>query len=195
MKLLRLVPVLVIGAFLSLLPTPAAAQYRRPPARHQAWEHAYEFTPYLTFNQFDPAAALDDDLGVGLRFGYLYTPNHEIEFNVDAVTTNDSFFTFEKVDITNVQAAYVYNFTKRDVVPYLTAGLGFKTIHDDALGSETDLSEGIGGGVRFFLGRALFFRVEGRRDRFKGDGRVFVNGQYFYTNQLMLGLGWRVGAP
>ncbi|HEX9428495.1 MAG TPA: outer membrane beta-barrel protein [Candidatus Polarisedimenticolia bacterium] len=195
MKPVRFLPLLGICALLQLVPAPAMAQYRRPPARRQNWEHAYEFTPNLTFNHFDDSAFLDDEVGVGFRFGYLYTPNHEIEFLADGVSTNDSTFTFEKVDINNFQAAYVYNFTKRDVVPYVTAGLGFKHTHDDTLGSETDLSEGVGGGVRFFIGRALYFRVEGRRDRFKGSGHVYADGEYFYTNQLMLGLGWRIGAP
>src|SRR3989442_15135579 len=91
MRLQRLAPILAALVLLPGSATPARAQYRRPyPMRR--YEHAYEFTGYLTLNQFQSKTALDDDLGAGFRFGYLYTPHHEIEFLLDGVSTTGSVF-------------------------------------------------------------------------------------------------------
>ncbi len=188
--------------FAPCLATAARAQYRRPypyPARR--YEHAYEFTPYITFNHFQDKTSLDDDFGAGVRFGYLYTPHHEIEFLLDGVSTRGAVFDTtgvfvgnSHVDLTNFQVAYVYNFTKRDVVPYFTAGVGFVHTHDDLLGNETDGVFGLGGGVRFFLGRALYARFEARNNYFRGKDVAF--GREDFTNSVFaFGIGWRIGVP
>lgn len=192
MRLQRLLPVAVALVLVPAFIPEAHAQgrYRRPIA-----EHAYEFSFLLSFNTFQDKEEIDDDLGFGARFGYLYTPNHEIEFLINDVSTNDSIFTSDTVDVTDYQAAYVYNFTKRDVVPYLTAGLGFMHVDDRDLGTETDGELGLGGGVRFFLGRAFYARLELRRNYFEGDGRVFADGENFHHTQFAFGFGWRIGAP
>ncbi len=192
MRLQRLLPVLLALALAPALAPEARAQgrYRRP-----MFEHAYELNPYLSLNQFQSKTELNDELGVGFRFGYLYTPNHEIEFLLNDVSTNDTFFTTDTVDVTDFQVAYVYNFTKRDVVPYLTAGVGFVHTDDHDLGTETDLAEALGFGVRFFLGRAFYARFEARANFFKGRGTVYNDGENFQNNQYAFGVGWRFGAP
>jgi opacity protein-like surface antigen len=183
-----------LGLALSVfLATHALAQYRTPP--RQPYKHGYEFSSYLTFNQFESKTDLDDEVGVGVRFGYLYTPHHEIEFLLNGVSTNDSFVTSDNVDITDFQVAYVYNFTKKDVVPYLTIGVGFVHTEDDFLGSESDGALGLGGGVRFFLGKAFYARVEYRANFFKGQGDVYLDNEDFTNTQFAFGVGWRLGAP
>ncbi len=194
MRLQRLVPALIVFALASAMAAPALAQYRRP-YRTRTFEHGYEWSFLPTFTQFQSKEDLDDDFGFGARFGYLYTPHHEIEFLWSNVSTNDSFFTSDHVDLNNFQVAYVYNFTKRDVVPYLTAALGFLHTDDHDLGTETDFDSSLGGGVRFFLGRAVYVRFEGKREFFKGDGRVFADGERFHHDEISFGIGWRLGAP
>ncbi len=183
-----------LGLLLSVsLASPVLAQYSRP--SRQPYQHGYEFSPYLTFNQFQDKALLDDELGVGVRFGYLYTPHHEIEFLLNSVSTNDSIDPSINVDVTDFQVAYVYNFTKKDVVPYLTAGVGFVHTKDDFLGSETNGALGLGAGIRFFMGRAFYARFEYRKNFFEGSGDVYADNENFVNSQFAFGVGWRFGAP
>src|SRR6266849_5601090 len=102
MRVQRLLPVLVAFGLLPALATPAMAQRAY---RSRSMEHGSEFSPYLTFNQFQSKAELDDEFGAGFRFGYLYTPHHEIEFMLNSVSTKDSVFTSDNVDLTNLQVA------------------------------------------------------------------------------------------
>jgi len=193
MRLQRLLPALVAFVLVPASAAPVLAQYRRPV--RQSFMRGYELNPYITLNQYQDKTQLDDEIGVGFRFGYLYTPNHEIEFLLNSVTTNDSVFTSDNVTVTDFQLAYVYNFTKRDVVPYVTAGVGFVHTRDDDLGTESDFETALGGGVRFFLGRAFFARIEARRNFFTGRGRVYGDGEDFHNDEFAFGVGWRFGAP
>jgi hypothetical protein len=157
---------------------------------------AYEFGAYLTFNDFGSRMELDDDSGAGVRFGYLYNPNHEIEFLFNSVTADDSLNFGESADVQNLQVAYVFNFSDRQVIPYLTAGLGLLHTDDSDpfLGSETDPVLGLGGGVRFFLGRVTYARFEMRANFFEGDGQVYANGVDFSFKEIAFGIGWRFPA-
>jgi len=139
---------------------------------------------------------LKDDTGAGFRFGYLFNPHHEIEFMYNGVTADDSDqvnFPGEKADISNLQVSYVYNFTPHGVVPYLTAGIGALVADDSSpfLGSETDSVVGLGGGVRFFLGRVAYARFELRGNYFDGSGNVFINGDHYSFTETSFGFGWR----
>jgi outer membrane protein with beta-barrel domain len=184
----RLWPVLtVLTACLLFVPSSWAA-----PRRYAGgFREGFELNTYLTFSDFDSKSEIDDDIGIGFRFGYLYTPNHEFEFLFNDVSTTDQFFTGETVDVTQLQAAYVYNFTSHGVVPYLTAGIGFVHTDDSDLGTETDPVLGLGAGVRFFLGRVVYARFELRRDQFNGDGTVFAKDESFGLNEFAFGIGWR----
>ena len=155
------------------------------------FREGFELNGSLNFTDFDSKSEIDDDVGVGFRFGYLYNPNHEFEFLINDVSTTDSFFVGETVDVTQFQAAYVYNFTSHGVVPYLTAGIGLVHTDDSDLGTETDPVLGLGGGVRFFLGRVVYARFELRHDQFKGDGTVFAKDENFSFNEFGFGIGWR----
>jgi hypothetical protein len=188
MTVKRLPPALcVLVACLLIVPAAWAA-----PRRYAGgFREGYELNPYLTFTDFDDKSEIDDEVGIGFRFGYLYNPNQEIEFLFNDVSTDDQFIPGETVDVTHLQVAYVFNFTSHDVVPYLTAGLGFVHTDDSDLGSETDPILGLGGGVRFFLGRVVYARFELRHNRFEGDGVVFANNENFGFNEFAFGVGWR----
>lgn len=175
-----------------LAATPSLAQSSRPrrtppPKPAPAWELNFN----LVLTDYERDVDLDDEFGFGTRFGYLFTPAHEIEFLMNFVSTDDVVFPDLDVDTVNLQTAYVFNFTSSGVVPYLTVGLGLLTTDDEALGTETDFALGLGGGVRFFLGREAYVRVEYRYTQFEGDGEVYVNGLDVGVKELGFGVGWR----
>ena len=186
----RLPPALcVLAACLLFVPASSAA-----PRRYAGgFREGFELNANLTYFHIASKAQINDDLGFGFRFGYLYNPNHEIEFLFNGVTADDEVFSGETVDFTNLQVAYVYNFTSHGVVPYLTAGIGFMHASDSSpfLGSETDPVLGLGGGCRFFMGRVAFFRAELRRNSFEGSGHVFADKESFAFTEISYGFGWR----
>jgi opacity protein-like surface antigen len=190
----RLLPVLIAIAFLPLAASPAFAQPSRP-SRARKYTRGFELNPYFTFTDFDRKSAIDDEFGIGFRYGYLYTPHHEIEFMLNAVATDDVFDPSEDVDATNFQVAYVYNFTKKDVVPYVTVGIGFLSTDDAFLGDEIDPVLGLGAGVRFFMGRNVYARFEWRVNSFEGDLPVFADNESFTFREVAFGIGWRYGLP
>ncbi|HXH28245.1 MAG TPA: outer membrane beta-barrel protein, partial [Candidatus Polarisedimenticolia bacterium] len=165
--------------------------YRPRPRRAVAFTRGFELGAFLQQTDFNSDAEIKDDVGYGFRFGYLYTPRQEIEFLYNAVNTQDEFDSRIGVDVSHLQAAYVFNFTDKAVVPYLTAGFGFVFTSDDSLGDESDPLLGVGGGVRFFMGPTTYFRIEARHNRFRGDGTVFASDTTFTFNEVGFGLGWR----
>jgi len=185
-------PALLALLLHGLAATPCLAETSRPrrlspPQPPRAWELFFA----LVHTDFERDVELDDEFGFGARFGYLFSPSHEVEFMMNFVDTNDAVFPGIDVSTSNLQAAYVFNFTKSGVVPYLTAGIGLFSTDDVALGTETDLAIGLGGGVRFFLGPAAYVRLEYRYTQFEGDGEVYVNGLEVSVNELGFGVGWR----
>lgn len=192
MPLKRLLPaVIVLVATPLLVPDAHAA-----PRRHGAgtFREGYELNAYLTFTDFGNRMELDDDGGAGFRFGYLYSPHHEIEFLFNSVTADDTFYPGETADIDNLQVAYVFNLTEKNIVPYITAGLGLVHTDDSSpfLGSETNPVLGLGAGVRFFLGRVVYARFEWRANFFEGNGDVFARGEDFTFQEYAFGVGWRI---
>ena len=162
------------------------------------FHRGFELNGYLTYFNFEKSTDLDDDTGVGFRFGYLYNPQQEVEFLIDSVSTTGAIrdstgaiIGIADDNITHFQTAYVFNFTSHDVVPYLTAGVGFLSTDDSDLGTETDLTFGLGGGVRFFLGRVLYARVEARQNFFSGNLPVFQDSESFSFQEISFGVGWR----
>ncbi len=184
---------LILIALLGLAPLTvrdsAAARRRTPP-------RAFEIYTSLDYTEFDDDTFIDDEVGVGIRFGYLFTPQHELEFLINGVSTEDVDFPTFGVDVTNFQAAYLFNFRKRGVVPYVTAGLGFVHTDDDLIANdETNLVLGLGAGVRFFMGRVLHARFEYRYNQFEGDGPVYADGESIAFRELSFGIGWRFPLP
>jgi len=188
--------VFVLAALPLFAPEGHAASHRYGTRGPGGSGEAYEFGACLTFNAFSSRMELDDNSGAGVRFGYLYSPQHEIEFLYNSVTADDSLNFGERADLQNLQASYVFNFSDRQVIPYLTAGLGLMHTDDSdpLLGSETDPVLGLGGGVRFFLGRVTYARFEMRANFFQGNGQVYANGVDFSFKELAFGIGWRFPA-
>ena len=187
---------LVIVAILILSPLCAStveAHRRRAPAP-RPFERGFELTTLFTYTDFESQVEIDNDLGLGFRFGYLFTPRHEIEVMFNSVLTEDEVFPAIDVDVFNFQVAYVHNFRRSGVIPYLTAGLGFIETDDESLGRETDPIVGVGGGIRFFAGPVFHIRLEYRYNQFEGDGDVYVDGEDFRINEFAFGLGWRFPA-
>jgi len=151
---------------------------------------AWEFFVAAVYTDYEEYVDLDDEVGFGTRFGYQFTPRHEIELMMNWTWTNDVFFPDLDVVTFNFQTSYVHNFTAKGVVPYLTAGIGFFTTDDESLGSETDFALGLGGGVRFFLGKTAYVRIEYRFTQFEGDLPVYVDGLDVGVSELAFGVGW-----
>ena len=187
----RLPLAVMIVACAAWIATPAHAQHHRPPAPR----HGGDFNPYFTLTDFQNNVEIDDESGLGFRFGYLVTPHHEIEFSINGVGTEDRINPAIDVDVSNLQIGYLYNFTKGGVVPYVGAGLGVVHTDDSALGEETDQVLGLCGGVRLFLGPMFHLRFDYRYTRFEGDGVVYANGLDVAIREYSFGVGWRVGIP
>jgi len=185
----RLVPAAFALLVLPLFVTDSQAQPRRRWAG--GFREGYEVTVSVNLDSFEDKMELDDDTGAGVRFGYLFNPNHEIEFMYNGITANDRFFSGESAHIGNTQVSYVFNFTTHGVVPYVTAGLGWVHTNDTDLGSETDPVWSLGGGVRLFLGPIAYARFELRGNRFDGNGTAFANGESFAFTEAAFGFGWR----
>ncbi len=194
MRYLRILPFLIVLSAAALFEPVIEAASGRP----RGFRTGFEISTYLTFNQFASETLIDDDIGFGVRWGYFFTPNHEFELLYNGVSAEglvfDTFlgvFVPSRIDVNNFQAAYVYNFRPRGVIPYVTLGLGFLDFDDRLLGRESDLVLGGGAGMRVFFGRVAYARFEFRHNRFEGDGRVFVTGENFWYNELAFGVGWR----
>jgi len=177
--------VLVAG----ILFVPSAWAQPRP--YRGGFREGFELSTYLAFTDFDSKSEIDDDTGIGFRYGYLFNPNHEVEFMFNAISANDALVSAETVDMTNFQVAYVYNFLSHGPVPYLTAGLGVVHWDDSDLGTETDPVWALGGGLKLFMGRVLYARFELRHNMFSGDNRVFSQDENFSFNEFSAGVGWR----
>jgi opacity protein-like surface antigen len=175
------VPLLIAAA------TPAHAQNRA-----KSWE----LGPFVTSNHFDDDIEIEDQAGVGFRFGYNFTRMHELEFSFDGVDTEDSVIHAIDVTVGQFQVNYVLNLIfdrHQTVVPYVTAGLGSIRIEADdpffGTEDETDDLFNLGGGVRFFFGNRFNLRLDARRIFFQGDNRVLLDDDYQNT-QLSAGVGW-----
>jgi outer membrane beta-barrel protein len=172
-------------------------------AESQAWagirSRSWEFGPYLVFTDYDPDTEIDDDEGLGFRFGYNFTRLHEFEAAFSTVNTTDNVFGDIDVHTGEAMANYTFNFNferKQPVVPYFTAGLGLLRIEVDAPGGpnddETDPFFDIGGGVRFFISKTFNIRLDFRSVFYEGDNTVLPEID-FNNNEFSIGVGWVVG--
>ncbi|HET6278932.1 MAG TPA: porin family protein [Candidatus Polarisedimenticolia bacterium] len=187
-KILLIVPLALALLFGSV---DRLAAQSRPRPKPQPFQEGFGFSTMFVYSSFEDRVEISNDVGFSGRFGYYFTPHHEAEALFNWVGTEDAVFPYIYIDTFHFQFAYVYNFRPAGVVPYLTAGIGFLDVSDDALGSETDLTLGAGGGIRFFVTPVFNFRLEYRFNRFEGDGQVFAGGEDFDFDEFSFGVGWR----
>src|SRR5262249_32592535 len=88
---------IVLSILLACLPL--ATKSEAATAAHGGFRQGYELYPYLTWVNFDDKSDIDDDIGFGFRFGWLFTPNHELDFMWNWVSAQDTFFPGEWVDL------------------------------------------------------------------------------------------------
>jgi hypothetical protein len=181
----------------ALFVLPLAAGTARAENRAQTWE----FGPYLVFTDFDSATEIEDSTGPGFRFGYNFTPLHEMEVLFDMLNSEDTVTGQIDVHQGEVQANYVFNFNfqrRQVVIPYFTTGFGFLRLEVDAPGvpsdDEVDGLFNFGGGVRFFMGRVFNVRLDFRMIFYQGGNEVLA-GYDFQNNQFSVGVGWVVPPP
>ncbi|HEU5182060.1 MAG TPA: porin family protein [Candidatus Polarisedimenticolia bacterium] len=182
-----------------LAPIAALMLWCASPALAQNRSEAWELNPYMVFTDFDRDTEIDEDLGVGFRFGYNFTPLHEMEFSFDGVSTEDSVVGQIDVDVFKFQSNYTFNFNfqrHQPVIPYFTTGLGFIRFDVSAPGipsdDEVDMLFNFGGGVRFFIGPVFNIRLDFRFIFFEGDNQVLRDIDY-QNNEFGFGVGWVVG--
>jgi opacity protein-like surface antigen len=187
-RILLVVPLAL--AVLLISTDPLDAQTRRRP-KPRPFEEGFGFSTMFVHTSFEGRVEISDYVGFSGRFGYYFTPHHELESLFNWGSTEDAIYPAVRIDTFHFQFAYVYNFRQAGVVPYLTAGVGFLDIRDQSLGSETDLTLGAGAGIRFFVNPMFNFRLEYRLNRFEGDGRVFVRREDFNFDEFSFGIGWR----
>jgi hypothetical protein len=194
-KILLVVPLALAVLLISTDPLEAHTRRRAKP---KPFEEGFGFSTMFVHTSFEDRLEINDFVGFSGRFGYYFTPHHELEslFNWGSTngwlfdTVNSNWF-LVGVDTFHFQFAYVYNFRPAGVVPYLTAGVGFLDTRDHERGSETDLTLGAGAGIRFFVNPVFNFRLEYRRNRFEGNGTVYARGEDFNFDEFSFGIGWR----
>lgn len=169
--------------------TPATAEIR---------ERSMEVGGFLLYADFDQDSNIDDDVGIGGRFGIVFEENHELEFSFDFISTEDDQNLGLDVDLITARAGYVYNFLPRETIsPLLTVGAGVQNVNisDSSLGpfgtivDDTDPLVFGGVGVRFFLGDSFNIRLDGQIQAVFPDGSEDT----FVDSLLMVGAGWILG--
>jgi len=182
-----------------LLPIAVLMLWCATPALAQNRSESFELNPYMVFTDFDNQTEIDQDVGFGFRFGYNFTPLHELEFSFDGLSTNDTVVGQIDVDVTKFITNYTFNFNfqrKQQVVPYVTTGFGFIRFNASAPGipsdDETDMLFNFGGGVRFFIGQVFNIRLDLRWLFYQGDNQVLRNIDYQNTD-FGIGVGWVLG--
>src|SRR5262249_8104934 len=144
-----------------------AAVVPAAPALAGQLEHSWEVGPWVSYTVFDNDFQLEDELGVGGHVGYNFPHGHELEITADRVEPDVDESVrrvFGNLDVTiwTWTLGYVYNFNpKKDIVPFLTTGLGSAHV-DIEDNDESDMTFHLGGGVRFFVNDRFQVRLDGR---------------------------------
>jgi opacity protein-like surface antigen len=117
--------------------------------------------------QFDSNTGFDTGTSLGLRGGYFFNKNVELEGQLASSSeTVDQAGTSVDGHFRSYMVNGVYNFnTPKDIVPYALAGVGIADNSVDAAGvtaSDSGTAFQIGAGSRFYFGKAkkAAFRVD-----------------------------------
>lgn len=158
-----------------------------------------EVGPYVSYGIFDDESNIENDGGLGARLGIVFHKEHELEFSIDQIDTEDDFGGLFNVELTTFKVGYIYNFsTGAAVVPFLTSGVGWQNlqISEDTSGGTIDLDEQndplayAGFGLRFFVGPVFNIRGEAQAVGVFPDGDLdlaLIDGVFNF------GVGWVIG--
>ena len=188
-KTLSLAITMIVASLLA--PSAAQAAGRRGPG--------FEAGGYVFGANFDNESNIENDAGLGARFGWMLTPEHEIEFSIDYLSTEDSFGLGLDVDLTTFKAGYLYNFIPGNAVsPFFTVGMGSQWIQisepsccgSNIVTDESDPMGFAGFGVRFYVGDSFHFRVDA------GAQAIFPDSDLdnaLFDGVYSAGVGWTFG--
>ena len=170
-----------------------------PPAVAGMRDRSVEVGPYFTYGNFDNESNIENDGGLGGRLGILFNKQHELEFSIDQIDTEDNFGGQLDVQLTSFKLGYIYNFApSKAVVPFLTSGLGWQNlqISQDTFDGSFELDDQddplayVGFGVRFFVGPVFNIRGEAQAVGVFPDGDLddaLIDGVF------NVGIGWVIG--
>lgn len=155
----------LVGA-IALIPSSAHAQ-----AQSVAEPRTFTVTPFLGVS-FGTSNDLGSSLGAGFAVGYDLTRN--LGFEVDFGHVFDVAGEDDNLDwsLTNISGNVVYHFDVPRVTPYATLGIGWERsspefeVPDPAastIGSSSEVTWNIGGGVKVPIGTRLLARGDLRR--------------------------------
>ena len=151
----------ILLALLAILSsTPALAAMRKG-----SWESEDE----VTRTRFGGQAGIEKGFGAGFRFGYVATPEHQVEIELQIMETKDALSPGSEVRLGAMTLGYVHNLrAQTDLVPFFTVGLGLERMDASVLsprsrlpGRQTSLLTFVGGGVRFFFSPRFNLRFDG----------------------------------
>ncbi len=150
-------------------------------------DESVELGAFLNYVLFDGDLEVDNSIGFGGRVGYNFTKEHEIEFTLNLLSTEDDAGLDVDVDFTTWTIGYVYNWAdKKEIVPFVTGAIGSTNTDVSGFGDEDDTTFVVGGGVRLMRSDAFAVRL--------GGSLVHVDADETSNNwTLEGGLTWFVG--
>ncbi len=141
----------------------------------QIEEESITFSPLIGGIVFEGNQNVDDDMAVGLGFGYNFTKNWGAEGTFRFIDTEDDISgSSENIDGRLYHLDALYHFMPDNkLVPYVAAGLGGITLEDNPDGNNTNPLFDYGAGVKYFLNENVALR---------GDVRHMVTFDDHYNN-------------
>lgn len=125
--------------------------------------YAFTLTPFVGSYLFDRDQPLEDGPVYGLAVGYNIRERWAVEGAFSAVASEYTVSSANNVDVYNLTLNVLYHFLpNRDLVPFVTAGVGLQSIHPGGVDSDENLLFNYGAGVKYFLTEHIGLRAEVR---------------------------------
>lgn len=148
------------------------------------------------FGQSDPGVeGVDSAMFLGLRGGYNFNPNFELEGQYGQASEDTTVSgTDINTDFRYLMANGVYNFrpAKKELVPYVMAGIGQATTEAESAGVSVDdstMAYQFGGGMRYYFGK-------NKRTGFRADLTILNHDNFddsTTVKTLTAGITWKLG--
>jgi hypothetical protein len=156
-------------------------------------DKSWEFGAYTVFSRHSNETEIDEGFGFGVRGAYYIRAAHALEVNVDR-NSPDAKVEGSEFDVTRTVLSYVRNYSPKGndkMSPYVQFGLGYLTaeVTGPVPGSAEDGSTLLqaGGGVRYFYGKRVGLRVDGRWSSWRGDSEATPR-ERFHTFDVTIGV-------